>query len=377
MLNRRLLRNFDLTLFVAMMIIIAMGLTAVGSATRSSPVRGDSLYYVKRQLLWLVLALVAMAAMMAVDYNELGRAAWLIYIANLGLLAGVLVVGRTAMGATRWIQLGPLPLQPSEVGKVLIILSVGNLLRRREKPIADWLDFVPPLLHVGVPVLLILKQPDLGTALTFVAILVGMLFLAGARLRRLLLLCGAGLVMVVGLLFMQVHFGFPRLLQDYQLKRLIVFVDPGADPLGVGYHIIQSKIAIGSGGLLGKGLFHGTQNQLNFIPEQHTDFIFSVIGEELGFLGATVLLVCYFIMIWRGISIVANAKDFYGVLVGGGVVTMFAFHLVVNVGMTAGIMPVTGIPLPLVSYGGSSLITSLASLGLLQNISMRRQKILF
>jgi rod shape determining protein RodA len=221
---------------------------------------------------------------------------------------------------------------------------------------------------VGIPFLLVLKQPDLGTSLVFLAIVFGMMFVAGISLRHLGAIVGAGLV------FMPIFWHF---LKDYQKKRLTVFLDPNVDPLGSGYHIIQSKIAIGSGMLFGKGLFNGTQSQLNFLPENHTDFIFAVIGEELGFVGATIILLLYLVLLYRGIKIAGAARDNFGTLLATGITSMIAFHLLVNVGMTAGIMPVTGIPLPLMSYGVSALTTNLVSIGILLNIYMRRQKILF
>ena len=229
-------------------------------------------------------------------------------------------------------------------------------------------DLLPVAAYVGVPFLLVLKQPDLGTSLVFMAIFLGMLFVCGINLRLLGGLFAAGVAMMP-LLW---HF-----LKDYQKMRIMVFMDPNVDPLGSGYHIIQSKIAIGSGMLFGKGLFQGTQSQLNFLPENHTDFIFAVVGEELGFLGVVVLLLLYLVVLWRGIKIAQDASDIFGRLLAVGITSMLAFHVLVNVGMTLGIMPVTGIPLPLMSYGVSSLTTNIMSIAMLLNIQLRKQKLLF
>lgn len=222
--------------------------------------------------------------------------------------------------------------------------------------------------YVGVPFLLVMKQPDLGTSLVFMAIFFGMIFVCGVNLRLL------GGIFGVGLACMPILWHF---LKDYQKMRIMVFMDPNVDPLGSGYHIIQSKIAIGSGMLFGKGLFGGTQSQLNFLPENHTDFIFAVVGEELGFIGAAFLLLLYLVVLWRGIKIARDASDMFGRLLAVGITSMLAFHVLVNVGMTTGIMPVTGIPLPFMSYGVSSLTTNILSIAILLNIHMRKQKLLF
>jgi rod shape determining protein RodA len=223
----------------------------------------------------------------------------------------------------------------------------------------------------------VLKQPDLGTSLAFVAITLGILVAAGAPGRILAPIVVAGLGSVIGAVVAHFRWGLPLPLEDYQLKRLIVFTNPGIDPLGSGYQLRQSIIAIGSGRLVGKGLFAGTQNQLRFLPFQHTDFIFSVIGEELGFIGGIAVLTLYLFVLWRGLRIAAMARDYFGALLSVGVVSMLAFHILINVGMTLGMMPVTGIPLPFMSYGGNSMITNMAAVGLLLNVYMRRHKIVF
>ena len=226
--------------------------------------------------------------------------------------------------------------------------------------------------------LLILKQPDLGTSLVFLAITFAQLFVAGANRKLLFSLFGGGFFLAV--LWITLHLNFPQVwipLKEYQLNRLIIFLDPWKDMQGAGYHVIQSQIAIGSGGFWGKGLFHGSQNQLNFLPEQHTDFIFSVLGEELGFIGALVLLVLFLALFWQLIRIGQQAKDLFGILLVTGVVAKLAFHMFINIGMTCGIMPVTGIPLPFVSYGGSAMWSNLISIGIALNVYLRRKKLTF
>ena len=248
-----------------------------------------------------------------------------------------------------------------------MIIALAAMMEKRGK-IQSLTDLAPIAGYVAVPFLLVLKQPDLGTSLVFLAIFLGMVFVAGIRLRILFGIFGLGLAAMPVLW----HF-----LKDYQKMRIMVFLDPNVDPLGAGYHIIQSKIAIGSGLLFGKGLFGGTQSQLNFLPENHTDFIFSVVGEELGFVGCAILLLLYLIVLWRGVKIARDASDTFGRLLAVGITSMIAFHVLINVGMTMGIMPVTGIPLPLMSYGVSSLTTNIMAIAILLNIQLRRQKLLF
>ena len=302
------------------------------------------------------------------DYKILQRYGNYFYIFNLVLLILVMLVGQTALGAQRWIALGPISIQPSEFSKLIMIIALAAMLEKRGGKINTLGELLPVAAYVGVPFLLVLKQPDLGTSLVFLAIFFGMVFAAGIRLRMLAWIFGLGIAA------MPVVWHF---LKGYQKMRIMVFMDPNVDPLGAGYHIIQSKIAIGSGMLFGKGLFSGTQSQLNFLPENHTDFIFSVVGEELGFVGCAVLLLLYLIILWRGIRIAQDASDLFGRLLAVGITSMLAFHVLVNAGMTMGIMPVTGIPLPLMSYGVSSLTTNIMAIAILLNIQLRRQKLLF
>ena len=368
MLNRRLLKNLDVVLIGVTVLLILISLVVIASATHANLSSENRYLYVQRQGFFAVINLLIIAVMLNFNYKTLERFAGPLYIINLVMLLAVMFVGQSALGAQRWIQLGPISLQPSEFSKLIMIIALAYLLDKKSSHLDTWRDIIPIFLFVGIPFLLVLKQPDLGTSLVFLAILFGMIYIAGIRAKHLMMIFGAGLAI------MPVFWHF---LKDYQKQRLTVFIDPNVDPLGSGYHIIQSKIAIGSGMLFGKGLFAGTQSQLNFLPENHTDFIFAVIGEELGFAGAFVVLLLYLILLYRGVKIADAAKDNFGTLLATGITSMLTFHVLVNVGMTTGIMPVTGIPLPLMSYGVSALTTNMMSIGILLNIYMRRQKIMF
>ena len=366
-LSKRLLRRTDLTLIAAAAAIVIMSLVIIGSATHVNTPSDERYWFVQRQGISIIVDIALAAFLMNFDYKILQRYGNHFYVFNLILLILVMLVGQSALGAQRWIALGPISIQPSEFSKLIMIIALAAMMEKRGK-IQSLSDVAPVAGYVLVPFLLVLKQPDLGTSLVFLAIFFGMVFVAGLRLRILAGIFGLGLAAMPVLW----HF-----LKDYQKMRIMVFMDPNVDPLGAGYHIIQSKIAIGSGLLFGKGLFGGTQSQLNFLPENHTDFIFSVVGEELGFVGCAVLLLLYLIVLWRGIRIAQDASDAFGRLLAVGITSMIAFHVLVNVGMTMGIMPVTGIPLPLMSYGVSSLTTNVMAIAILLNIQLRRQKLLF
>jgi rod shape determining protein RodA len=359
----------DWTLLGAVYFVIALGLLLITSA------QGMDLLW--RQLTFVFMGTCLMLATSSIDYLTVDLLSGLLYAASVLLLAAVLVIGRTTLGAQRWLQIGPIPLQPSEVAKIALIVTLAGLIGRKEGKWSGPKDFFVPLIYAAVPMLLTLKQPDLGTTLVLAAIAFGIMFVGGCPLKPLLGLYGGGIAVGVIWVFLHLKFKVPIPLEDYQLLRLIVFTDPSMDPLDSGYQIIQSKIAIGSGRLFGKGLFLGTQNKLAFLPFRHTDFIFSVLGEELGFIGGISLLIAYIIIILRGLRIASAAKDLTGTLMATGVVSMIAFHVIVNVGMTLGLMPVTGLPLPFASYGGSSLIMNMIGIGLLLAIHSRRHKIMF
>jgi rod shape determining protein RodA len=365
MIDKRLLKNLDYVIIAVVVLLTTISFFVIASASPENPY-----YFVKRQGIWVSVGLVLFVVVLSIDYHDLIPYANHLYYLNLALLIAVLIFGREAKGAQRWLRLGFFELQPSELAKLIIIVTFADLLSKRASSLqtGSVRDLFPALLHVGVPMALILKQPDLGTSMVFIGLLVGMLFVAGIKWQYL-----AGFSALGGALAPLLFY----LLEDYQQKRILVVFNPYIDPTDSGYNVIQSMIAIGSGRVWGKGLFGGTQNRLGFLPEQHTDFIFSVIGEELGFIGAAVIIALYFILIYRGIRVALKARDDFGVLLATGVTVMFTFHILVNVGMTLGVMPVTGIPLPFLSYGGSSYLVNMMALGLLLNVHMRRQKILF
>ncbi|MDQ7859785.1 MAG: rod shape-determining protein RodA [Armatimonadota bacterium] len=359
-MTARWTREVDWVLLGATGLITAYGVVVLLSATHGA---AEPAAVLRTRLLHITLGLVALVTAASVDYRRLATAAGPIYVATVALLVAVLVVGDARLGAQRWIVLGPFGgFQPSEVAKLALIVTLARHLDLA-RSLPRMRALFPFFAHAAVPALLVLRQPDMGTALVLVAILAAMLYVGGARPADLAGLAAAAAVVAPF---------FWQLLHDYQRRRLTAFLDPAADPLGAGYALIQAKIAIGSGQLFGKGLFAGTQNVLRFIPEQHTDFIFTVVGEELGLAGTLALLALFLVWIWRALRIAAGARDRLGALMAAGVAAMMLFHVVVNVGMTIGLMPVTGIPLPLVSYGGSSLLVTLAATGLLVGIRLRR-----
>ena len=360
-------RHVDFSLVAAVVITAALGLLMIYSATRNRLVEQgfDPQLILKRQALWFVLGIGVMAAVALVDYRVYRDFAPIIYGATVFVLLLVLSpLGSNTRGAQAWFQMGPFQFQPSEWAKVSVVICAaaycafhrGELDGRRVATVVG--------LAAG-PMGLIYLQPDFGTALVFIAILLGVLLVGGARARHMAVLGGLGIAAV--LLVFQLG-----VLKQYQLDRLGAFLDPAGDTQRSTYNLNQSKIAIGSGGVTGKGLFQGTQTNLAYVPEQSTDFIFTVVGEELGLVGSTFLLGLFALIVWRIWRAAALAKDLYGTLVCVGVLAMFVFQIFENVGMTMGIMPVTGIPLPLMSYGGSSLIATLACLGLVANVYARR-----
>ncbi len=378
--DKKMLKNIDYLLILNILLILGINVVLMPSASASIVV--DPFYYMKKQLIWIGLGLAVMFFILTINYLSLRGYTKYLYALNVLILLLVMSpLGHEARGAQRWISLGPLGvLQASEFAKILLIVTFADFLANREGQLQTFKQFIPCFVFVSVPMLLVLIQPDLGTSLVFVAIFIGMMFLAGANIKLLGGLVALGFSGVIGMIVAHLKWGISIPLQDYQLMRLIVFLNPYEDGMGgrgVGYQVIQSKVAIGSGGITGKGLFQGSQNQLNFLPEHHTDFIFSVVGEELGFVGAIGILLLYFFLIYRSVSIMTQAKDMFGMLIVAGVASMFAFQVLVNVGMTIGIMPITGLPLPLFSYGGSSMLANLIALGFVLNVHMRRKKIIF
>jgi rod shape determining protein RodA len=358
-IDRRLLQNVDWLLLAAMLGLVL--LSAVTLSILHVGRAGGSV--VSRQLLWFGVGLVALIATASVDYRRLVRMAPGLYLLGLGGLLAVFVVGRTVSGARRWIALGSFTVQPSELFKIcFVLIAVWVLCARWAQPISRGTLAVLAVV-LGVPFVLIVKQPDLGTALLLVPVLVALLVAAGVHLR---LLGGLGLA---GLAALPLAW---FVLKDYQRERILVFLDPVRDPLGSAYNVIQAKIAIGSGQLLGKGVAGATQSRLAFLPERHTDFIFAVFAEMWGFVGCLVLLTCYALLLLRGFDIAASAREPVGRLVALGATALLATQVLINVGMVSGLLPVVGVPLPLMSYGGSSMLVSLTALGLLLSVRMRQ-----
>ncbi|HEY3375809.1 MAG TPA: rod shape-determining protein RodA [Candidatus Aquicultor sp.] len=358
-------RKIDLTMLLSVILLCIYGAIAVFSATQSNAsASGDQYFLLKKEILAMLIGFIALIVMTLGDYNRWKTYIVPLYILNIVLLMVVLAIGSSHKGAQSWFEIGSFQLQPSEFSKLILIVTLASFFANRRSQLDSIQDLGMSLLHVGIPLLLVLLQPDLGTALCYVAILLGMMLVAGFPARHFAILAIAGIIVV----FCAVQF---HVLQDYQLSRLTVFVNPDNDPRGAGYNLLQSKIAVGSGQFFGKGLFSGTQTRLQFLPERHTDFIFSVIGEEAGFIGAALLLILFLVLIVRGIRTAAYSKNMFGTLLAAGIVSLWLFQILVNIGMTIGLMPITGIPLPFVSYGNSSLMVHLMSVGILLNVYTR------
>lgn len=365
---KRYLRNLDWILIVTVLLLTGIGMALIASATHADAVRTGTNHFVQRQGLFFLADVLLVCGTLLLDYHSLKHVARPLYVLTLLLLLGVMFFGHVSLGAQRWIQVGPVSFQPSEFSKAFMIVCLAAFLDRGDEYPERWQDYLPACLFLLIPFVLVLRQPDLGTALVFAAIAFSMFWVCGFKTKWIGIVAG----LFAGLSPLLWHF-----LHEYQRNRIRVFLDPELDPFGAGYHVIQSKIAIGSGMLLGKGWMGGTQSQLSFLPENHTDFIFAVAGEEFGFIGALVILLLYLILIWRGLTIALNADDRFGTLLATGITGMYLFHVLVNVGMTAGIMPVTGVPLPFLSYGVSSLTTNMLMAGLLLNINLRKTRLQF
>jgi rod shape determining protein RodA len=357
---------------VGLVFVIALfGLSAVYSATYTA--KGPSpLYY--KQLVWISIGVVVMFVSLIPDYRTIGRYAYVLYAVSVALLLLVMVFGKTGMGAQRWLAIGSFAFQPSELAKLSVTLALARYFAEDPRRGGyDIRDLAVPGAMVLVPLLLVLKQPDLGTALMLLLTSSLMVMLAGIRLRSVLIVLITGATVLSLVIFVPpVRNKIWGSLKPYQQNRIRTFIDPGSDRLGSGYHATQSKIAVGSGQITGKGFRKGTQSQMAFLPERHTDFIFAVIAEEFGLLGAGALLLLYLVLLLVGVDTARNAKDRLGVLMAGGIVAMISLYVFINAGMAIGIVPVVGVPLPLVSYGGTSIVTAFLALGLLLNIQTRR-----
>ena len=363
MFDRRLIQNFDWVLLLVLLLLSAMSIMNLYSATYTIRDVGGSEVFTKH-IYWYVLGFCVFLFMTTFNYYLLERLAFPAYFVSIVLLLLVLIVGRVTSGSQRWLNLGPVSFQASELAKIAIVMVLAKYFSEQSRYQEYRLrDLWQPALYIGALALLILKEPDLGTALLLVFVSVSVILFVKVNWKSLLILGGMTMCMAP-LTWMH--------LKEYQRLRILTFLRPDMDPLGSGYHINQSKIAIGSGLLWGKGFLKGTQTRLHFLPEQHTDFAFSVLAEEWGFLGSATLLLLYLFLILWGLNIAANSKDKFGAILAIGIVAIVFWQVVINVGMVTGLLPVVGIPLVFISYGGSSLVSTMALMGLLMNISMRR-----
>ena len=368
MIDRHLLKNFDWSLLAVALGLSLMGVMTIYSATRPVPGAEQSSFYHK-QLFWLLLGMACLFLVIRTDYRWFSKFAYIFFAVGAIFLIIVLFAGRAGMGAQRWLSLGPVSFQPSEFFKLFFVLAVSRYLSGTEHVARLGFRelFKIVLIFVIFPMVLILKQPDLGTAMMLLFIFFSMIIITGIKKK---LLITAVIISIVSSPFVGniVWTG----LKDYQKQRLISFIHPESDPQGTTYHINQSKITIGSGGVLGKGYLKGTQGPLRFLPERHTDFIFSVFAEEWGFTGSVLLFLLYLFIILRGFDTAKKARDIEGRYLALGVALMLSFYFIINVGMTLGIVPVVGVPLPFMSYGGTALLSNFLAVGILINVRMRR-----
>ena len=361
-IDRRLFIHFDWVLLGIVLAIALIGILNLYSATAMIEMTGIP-YYLK-QIFWLLIGLAMMVTIAFVEYRYYSDVAYIVYSVALFLLIVVLVYGIITSGAQRWVRIGPFSFQPSEFVKISFILALAKFFHRPPDRKGYALkQLLLPFLLLLVPMGLILKQPDLGTAIILLLVFFSVLIFVKIRWSSLLTIGLTGAA-AVPLLW--------SLLKEYQKRRIITFFNPDLDPLGAGYHLIQSKIAVGSGGIIGKGFLKGTQSKLGFLPEQQTDFIFSALGEEWGLIGSLLVIGLYVALILWGLRIAVQAKDRFSAILAFGVVAMLFWHVFINIGMVLGMMPVVGIPLPLLSYGGSFIVSTLIGVGLLLNVSMRR-----
>jgi rod shape determining protein RodA len=361
--EKRLFFHFDWLLFAAVLAIVGVGLAMIYSTTYNTML-DQAGPQVRTQFYALVIGLVAFLVFLLLDYRMLAEHSLFLYGGLVALLVFVLVKGSTQFNATRWIAIGPFNLQPSEFARMTIALILAMYFGENRRGARNPGDLAVGGIFMAVPLLLIAKQPDLGTAVTLVPVFFGVAYLAGLRLKLL------GILALVAVLMAPLAWQFA--LKDYQKTRITTFLDPEKDPRGDGYQQIQARITVGSGGLMGKGFTHGTQGQYKFLPVAHNDFIFSVLAEEQGYVGVLIMLGLYLFVIFRSLQAARLSKDRLGAYLVGGIVSGFTFQVLYNMAMSAGLAPVKGITLPLMSYGGSSLIAALASFGLIINVRMRR-----
>ncbi|HIJ59778.1 MAG TPA: rod shape-determining protein RodA [Nitrospirae bacterium] len=371
-IDRRLIKYFDFITFSLVISLSIIGILTIYSATRPPVESMNHPDFFLKQILWLVASLCCLVLMVLFDYMWIQRFSLYLYIAGMLMLVLVLIIGKSAMGAQRWIEIGPLTFQPSEFFRLIFIISYSAYLTTLREPLSHKTYLKSALLFALLPLILLFKQPDLGTTILFLCIFITLSLIKGINKK---FITAALIISIISVPFLG-NIVWDKL-KDYQKNRLTAFISPDEDIAGIGYHINQSKITIGSGGLTGKGYMKGTQGPLRFLPEKHTDFIFAVYAEEFGFIGSIILVFIYLILFLRGLDTALKAKDEFGRLVATGITAMFFFYFTVNIGMAMGIMPVVGVPLPFVSYGGTALLSNYIAVGILINIRTRRYELFY
>ncbi|MEO5634385.1 rod shape-determining protein RodA [Gaiella sp.] len=364
-----ILRRLDWVLLLAAATLVGYGLWAIGGITRFD-VPGNPDYYVTRQATAAGLGIVGMLVAIAIPPSLYQRHWRFIYGATIGLMVFVFVVAEAIRGSKRWIDVGPFQFQPSEFGKLFFVLALAGFMVERGRRVGE-ISTVLTAVGLGLaPMILVFLQPDLGSALVYVGALAGVLFLSGVRWLHLALVVVAALLVIASVLWFLPAAGV-QVLKPYQTERLIGFTNPDSDPGDLTYNVIQSRTAVGAGGLSGRGVEGASQTRLDYLPEHATDFVFASFAEQRGFVGTSILLLLYLLVVWRALRVITVAGNLYGAVVAGGIVSAFLFQVFVNVGMTMGIAPVTGIPLPFVTVGGSSMVANLLAIGVLQSIHAR------
>jgi rod shape determining protein RodA len=371
-IDRRLIKNFDWITFLLIIALALIGIMTIYSATRPTLGIGEHPDFYLKQMLWLIISVGVLLVVVFFDYIWLYRLSYPLYGLGLFLLLLVLFGGRASMGAQRWLSIGLISFQPSEFFRIFFILGFSSYLTNIGRHFVNKPSIKSVFIFAMLPLILLIKQPDLGTAILLMSLFITLSVSKGIRKKIITVVIIIGLISIpfLGHIFWEG-------LKDYQKNRLIAFIDPEVDPAGIGYHINQSKISIGSGGFFGKGYLKGTQGPLRFLPEKHTDFIFSVFAEEWGFMGSIALLGIYLTLFLRGLDTAMRAKDEFGRLTALGITAMFFIYFCVNIGMTLGIMPVVGVPLPFVSYGGTALLSNFIAAGILINIRTRRFELFY
>jgi rod shape determining protein RodA len=365
------LRRIDWVMIAATAALVAYGLWAIDGITKLD-VAGDPEYYVFRQSIFVVVGTLGMVGALFIDPVWYRRYRKVLYALLLTFLLVVMVLGVDARGSTRWISLGFFQFQPSEFGKLLLALFLAGVLAARIRRIGEWRTTAVVVGAAALPTLLVFSQPDIGTSLVYGAIVAATLFFAGTPWRHLGVLAAATALLASAVLWFAPSLGVD-ILEPYQRARITAFLNPTENPQGAAYNINQSITAVGSGGSTGRGVAGATQTNLDYLPEHHTDFVFASFAEQRGFIGVSVLLLLYLLLVWRGIRVIATARDPFCATVAGAIVFALLFQVFVNVGMTIGIAPITGIPLPFVSVGGSAMVTNLIAVGILQAIAIRRR----